>query len=326
MAGGVSGTSPWPELGAWDDTRDTVHMWTQVVGKVRLGLEPMVNHWWQVPLYVSARGLTTSLMHAGGRGLEIVFDFLDHVLVLQTTDGRTRYVALRPRTVADFYAATMKALDDLGVQVPILARPVEVAEAIPFPEDTRHRSYDREAMHSFWLALVQVHRILSQFRSLFVGKVSPVHFFWGSFDMALTRFSGRPAPPHPGGVPNLADWVVREAYSHEVSSCGFWPGGSEEGSFYAYAYPEPEGFAEWPVRPDAAYYDSELREFILPYRAVRTADDPDSVLWEFLQSTYEAAAELGRWDRQALEISIPDHVSSRPGARPWLRPAPISAR
>jgi hypothetical protein len=293
----------WPELTLhrWDSTRDTVHLWTQVVGKVRLALEPHQNHWWQVPLYVSARGLTTSLMHAEGRGLEVEFDFIDHVLVLRTSGDDRRTVDLAPRSVASFYAATMAALHDLGVQVEILARPVEVVRAIPFAEDTEHQAYDADAIHAFWLALLQVDRVVTAFRSRFRGKASPVHVFWGGLDLAATRFSGRPAPPHPGGVPNCPDWVTQEAYSHELSSCGFWPGGSDEGSFYAYAYPEPAGFATWPVPTDGARYDAKLGDFILPYRTVRTATDPDAVLLEFLQSTYEAAAELGRWDRAALE-------------------------
>jgi hypothetical protein len=293
----------WPELtlSEWDDTRQTLQLWTQVVGKVRLALEPMVNHWWQVPLYVSARGLTTSLMHAGGRGLEIEFDFIHHTLDLRTSDGQTRSLPLEPRSVASFYEETMAAVDDLGVHVHVLARPVELLEAIPFARDTKHSAYDAAAAHRFWLALVQAHRVMTVFRGRFVGKASPVHFFWGAADLAASRFSGRPAPTHPGGVPNCADWVQQLAYSHEVSSCGFWPGGSTEGSFYSYAYPEPSGFADWHIGPDSAYYDKSLGEFILPYAAVRTADDPDGTLLAFFQSTYEAAAELAAWDRRALE-------------------------
>lgn len=296
-------SKPWPvlTLADWEDTRATVHMWTQIVGKIRLALQPRLNHWWQVTLYVSARGLTTSLMHAGERGIEIEFDFIDHRLVLRTTVGDVRVVALEPRTVASFYDATMAALHELGVRVEILARPVEIAEAIPFADDVEHHAYDAEAMHRFWLALVQADRVLRVFRSRFIGKNSPVHFFWGGFDLATTRFSGRRAPLYPGGVPNCADWVMQEAYSHEVSSCGFWPGGSDEGSFYCYAYPEPPGFAAYAVGPGARY-DAELGEFVLPYRTVRTSDDPDSTLLAFLQSTYEAAAETGHWDRQALEV------------------------
>ncbi len=297
----------WPDLTVlrWDDTRDTLHMWTQIVGKVRLGLMPMINHWWQVPLYVSARGLTTSLMHAGGRGLEIEFDFVDHVLDLRTTDGERRRVALEPRSVASFYAATTAALYELGVQVRLFARPSEVVEAIPFDQDEVHRSYDAEAAHRFWQALVRAHRVLVGFRAGFIGKASPVHFFWGGADLCTTRFSGRPAPTHPGGVPNCPDWVQEMAYSHEVSSCGYWPSGSPEGTFYAYAYPQPDGFPDWPVEPSGAYYDHDLGEFLLPYAAVRTAPDPDAALLSFLQTTYDAAAELAGWDRAALEAEPP---------------------
>jgi Family of unknown function (DUF5996) len=293
----------WPELtlASWADTRDTVHMWTQVVGKVRLALAPMINHWWQVPLYVSARGLTTSLMHAGDRGLEIEFDFIDHQLALRASDGRTRHVPLEPQSVADFYAAVVSALDDLDVDVRIRPHPVEVPEAIPFPDDDVHRSYDADAMQRFWRALLQMERVMTRFRARFIGKASPVHFFWGSFDLAASRFSGRPAPKHRGGVPNCPDWVQHLAYSHEVASAGFWPGGSDEGSFYAYAYPTPDGFADWPVEPGAAYFDETLGEFVLAYRDVRTADDPDASLLAFLQTTYEGVAKLARWDRQALE-------------------------
>jgi Family of unknown function (DUF5996) len=295
----------WPELtlSSWEDTRDTLHMWTQVVGKVRLALEPMVNHWWQVALYVSARGLTTSLMPAGSKGLEIEFDFVDHVLDLRVTDGSSRQVVLEPRSVASFYAATMAALDELGVHVQILPRPVEVVESIPFVQDEKHHAYDGDAAQRFWRALVQCHRVMTRFRAQFLGKCSPVHFFWGGPDLAVTRFSGRRAPRHPGGVPHCADWVQELAYSHEVSSCGFWPNGGTEGSFYSYAYPQPEGFAEWPVAPDAASFDPALGEFVLPYAAVRAADDPDAELLAFLESTYEGAARLGGWDRAALEVA-----------------------
>ena len=293
----------WPEitLAGWDDTRATVHMWTQIVGKVRLALAQPLNHWWQIALYVSVRGLTTGLMHAAERGVEIEFDFVDHVLVMRTTDGEQRTVALEPRSVASFYDETMAALAELGVRVSILARPVEIAEAVPFVEDVVHCAYDPDAMLRFWLALVQSDRVLRGFRGRFVGKASPVHFFWGGFDLATTRFSGRRAPLYPGGVPNVANWVMQEAYSHEVSSCGFWPGGSDEASFYSYSYPEPAGFATYAVEPAEAWYDTTLGEFLLPYRAVRTADDPDAMLMSFLQSTYEAAAETGAWDRSALE-------------------------
>jgi hypothetical protein len=298
-------SAAWPNLTPppWDDTRDTLHLWTQIVGKVRLGLTPMINHWWQVPLYVSSRGLTTSLMHAGGRGVEIEFDFIDHVLDLRTTDGGRRRVALEPRSVASFYAATMAALDELGVTVRLFARPSEVVDAIPFDQDELHRAYDADAARRFWLLLVQAHRVMVQFRAGFIGKASPVHFFWGGADLATTRFSGRRAPKHPGGVPNCPDWVQEMAYSHEVSSCGYWPSGSDEGSFYAYAYPQPDGFPDWHVEPAAAYYDDKLGEFLLPYAAVRTAPDPDAALLSFFQTTYEAAAELAGWDRASLEVA-----------------------
>ena len=299
---------PWPDLtlSAWEDTRDTLHMWTQIVGKVRLALEPMINHWWQVALYVSARGLTTSLMHSRGRGVELEFDFVDHVLVLATSDGQERKVALEPRTVASFYEATLTARADLAVHVSILARPVEVPESIPFAEDDRQRAYDPDAANRFWIALVHAHRVMTKFRAGFVGKASPVHFFWGGADLAVTRFSGRRAPKHPGGVPNCADWVQELAYSHEVSSCGFWPGGSTEGSFYSYAYPEPAGFAERRVRPESAFYDQAMGDFLLPYAAVRTADDPDAMVLAFLQDTYDAAADLGAWPRADLEVRPPE--------------------
>ena len=295
----------WPELtlADWSDTLATFHMWTQIVGKIRLALAPMINHWWQVTLYVSARGLTTSLMPAGGVGVEAEFDLIAHVLVVRTTAGEVREVALEPRSVASFYGAVTEAFESVGAPVRILPRPQEVAEAIPFPLDETHRSYDAEAVQRFWLALVNAHRVMTVFRGRFEGKVSPVHFFWGGPDLAVTRFSGRPAPKHPGGVPNCADWVQELAYSHEVSSCGFWPGGSAEGSFYAYAYPAPDGFGSWPVEPAGAYFDEGLAEFILPYQAVRTAADPDADLMAFFQTTYEAAASLAHWDRVVLEVA-----------------------
>lgn len=302
--GATSNTSGrWPELTlqSWEETRHTLHMWFQIVGKVRLALAPMVNHWWQVPMYVSARGLTTSLMHTSGPGLEVEFDFLEHVLRLQGSDGTSRIVRLEPRSVASFYEAVTLALHEMHVDAAILPRPVEVVDATPFADDLR-RAYDPEAAHRFWSALVDAHRVMSRFRSGFIGKASPVHFFWGAPDLAVTRFSGRPAPKHPGGVPNCADWVQELSYSHEVSSCGFWPGESGEGSFYSYAYPAPRGFADWPIAPDSARYDEALGEFVLPYTAVRTAEDPDALLLTFFQTTYDAAAELGQWDRAALEV------------------------
>ena len=299
----------WPELtlADWADTRETVHRWTQVVGKVRLALEPWVNHWWQIPFYVSARGLTTSLMHANDRSLEIEFDFIDHVLAMRTTDGEQRVVRLEPRSVADFAAETLAVLAELGVDVDILGRPVEIPDATPFADDTAHASYDREATERFWRALVEIDRLLDVFRGRFIGKASPVHFFWGGFDMAATRFSGRTAPRHPGGVPNCADWVMHDAYSHEVSSCGYWPGGSEEGSFYSYAYPEPDGFSA----QDRGAGRCLLRQHVdgvhpsLPCRADRGR--PRRHLLAFLQSTYEAAATTGDWDRATLEADGAGH-------------------
>jgi hypothetical protein len=294
----------WPVLHLSDaqETMDALHLWTQIVGKVRLELEPMVNHWWQVPLYVSAHGLTTSLMHAGGLGLEMEFDFVDHRLEVRTTAGATKSVPLAPGTVADFYAATMAALRDVGAPVRVRPYPTEMPSPVPFPEDTAHRPYDADAAHRLWLALVQIARVMYAFRARFQGKVSPVHFFWGADDLAVTRFSGRTAPQHRGGVVNCPDWVQQMAYSHEVSSCGYWPGGSDEGTFYSYAYPEPPGFGGRSVEPAAAAYDPDLGEYVLPYTAVREAEDADAALLAFFQSTYEAAADLGRWDRAALEV------------------------
>ena len=293
----------WPALRVadWASTRDTLHMWTQIVGKIRLASAPMVNHWWQVPLYVSARGLTTSAVPHGRRCFDMEFDFVDHLLHIRSSDGAVRAVRLESRPVTDFYAETMAALDELGMPVTIRTTPTEVVRAIPFDVDREHTTYDPESARAFWGQLVAAHRVLTAFRSRFVGKVSPVHVFWGGLDMACTRFSGRTAPPHPGGAPNCADWVMVEGYSHELSSAGFWPGGGEEGAFYAYAYPEPPGFADHPVRPEAAAYSAEARQFLLPYEAVRTATDPDRFLMDFFQSTYEAAAEHGAWDRSTIE-------------------------
>jgi hypothetical protein len=303
----------WPALRVadWEDTRDTLHMWTQLIGKIRLAAAPMINHWWQVPLYVSPRGLTTSAVPWGQRLFDIEFDFVDHRLRLRASSGEERTVALEPKTVAQFYDETRRALVDLDLDVPISTKPVEVTRAIPFEDDHEHASYDPDAVHRFWGQLVQADRVLTDFRSHFIGKVSPVHFFWGSFDMAVTRFSGRLAPTHPGGAPNCGDWVMVEGYSHELSSAGFWPGGGDEGAFYAYAYPEPAGFAQHPVRPQEGYYYEAGGQFLLPYEAVRTSADPDRTLLEFLQDTYEAAAENGDWDRAALE----DHPRRRASPR-----------
>ena len=294
-----------PPLEDWKDTRTTVHMWTQVVGKIRLELGPWLNHSWGSTLYVTTRGLTTSPIPERGRSFAIDFDFLDHALRITTSGGDGRSFALEPMSVADFYAKTMSALRELDVKVQIFTRPVEVVEAIRFEEDHQHASYDPQPMQLFWRALVQAERVFTEFRARFTGKVSPAHFFWGGFDLAVTRFSGRTAPKHPGGVPNCANWVIEEAYSHQVSSAGFWPGnglgGREEAAFYAYAYPQPAGFEKYAVEPEAAFFHSGLSEFVLPYEAVRTAKDPDQALLSFLQSTYEAAARLADWNRRELE-------------------------
>jgi hypothetical protein len=295
----------WPSLpyDAWKDTCATLHMWTQIVGKVRMTLAPPVNHWWHVPLYVTARGLTTSPMPYGDRAFEVLFNFFDHRLVILDCDGGGRAMKLEPRSVADFYREFTAHLRDLGFDVSIRTTPVEIPDPIPFERDEVHAAYDPEYAHRFWRVLVQSDRVFKAFRSGFTGKVSPVHFFWGSFDLAVTRFSGRPAPPHPG-APNVADSVTREAYSHEVSSVGWWPGGfGMDAAYYAYAYPEPEGFSTYPARPDEAFYSPEMREFFLPYEAVRAAEPPDARILDFCQSTYEAAAESANWDRAALERS-----------------------
>jgi hypothetical protein len=295
----------WPSLPleAWQDTYATLHMWTQIVGKTRLALSPMVNHWWNVTFYLTPRGLTTSAMPYGERTFSVDFDFLDHLLLVRTSDGKMGSLPLAPRSVADFYKEYRALLRGLGLEVKIWPRPVEVERSIPFAEDHEHASYDPVYASRFWRVLSQADRIMQQFRGRFLGKCSPVHFFWGGCDLAVTRFSGRGAPRHPGGVPNCADWVMWEAYSHEVSSCGFWAGGGllTEPAFYAYAYPEPPGFAEFKIQPREAYYHQDMREFLLPYEAVRTAENPDEAVLAFLQSTYEAAAELAGWDRRALE-------------------------
>jgi len=297
----------WPDLPleAWRDTRDTLHRWTQMVGKTQLALAPMQNHWWQVAMHGTARGLTTRAMPAGERTLEIEFDFVDHRLVGRTSDGGVRTLALAPKSVADFYAEYREMLSALGVEAHIWPVTVEMAEAERFTDDRRHASYDADAVQRCWRILTRTQRALERFRSGFVGKCSPAHFWWGGFDLACTRFSGRKAPPHPGGIPHLADRVTRESYSHECISAGWWPGNAEgsvrEPAFYAYAYPEPAGCAQAPVRPAPAGYNQELREWILPYAAMRRSPDPDAALSEFLASTYEAAAELGEWDRAGLE-------------------------
>src|SRR5579864_60257 len=290
----------WPPLPlqSWKDTCDTLHMWTQIVGKVRLALTPRVNHWWNVPLYVSPRGLTTSTIPYGDLAFEVEFDFIDHQLCIRLSNGVTKELPLAPRSVADFYKDFMAALASCGIAVEIWKMPVEVPDPIPFDMDRTHASYDPEYAHRFWRILLSVDEVFQAFRSRFIGKSSPVHFFWGSFDLAVTRFSGRRAPERQG-----ADSITREAYSHEVISGGFWPGGGEikDAAFYCYAAPEPTGFGQHPVRPQASFYHSNLKEFLLMYDAVRATPSPSSTLLEFLESTYEAGATLGKWDRQALE-------------------------
>jgi hypothetical protein len=295
----------WPSLplAEWRDTCATLHLWMQIVGKVRLAQTAWTNHSWHVTLYVTARGLTTSPIPYGDRTFEIDFDFVDHRLDVRSSDGRAAGFALEPQTVAAFYARLQERMAALDLRVKIYAKPNEVEDPIPFADDIVHRSYDPEYANRFWRVLVQAERVFTVYRARFIGKCSPVHLFWGAPDIAVTRFSGRPAPEHPGGVPHLPDWVVREAYSHEVSSCGFWAGGGAIAypAFYSYAYPEPAGFAQAPVKPAAAFYSSDLREFILAYDAVRQSADPDATLLDFLQTTYEAAANLAAWDRPALE-------------------------
>ena len=295
----------WPSLPleAWADTYATLHLWTQIVGKIRLAQSPWLNHSWHVTLYVTSRGLTTSPIPHSGRTFSIDFDFIDHRLAIQASDGRSRAFPLEPQSVAAFYTRLMAELRALDLPVRISRKPNEIADPIRFDRDTTHAASDPAYAQRFWRALVQAERVFERFRARFIGKCSPVHFFWGSPDLAVTRFSGRRAPEHPGGVPNLPDWVTREAYSHEVSSCGFWPGGGATpyAAFYAYAYPEPAGCPEAPIAPAAGSYRMELREWVLPYEAVRTADQADDTLLEFLQSTYGAAADLGGWDRRALE-------------------------
>jgi hypothetical protein len=305
----------WPALSYsdWKDSCATLHMWTQIVGKVRLALSPWTNHSWHVTLYLTARGLTTSPIPHGAEIFEIRFDFIDHQLRILKNDGATKIVDLGPQSVAQFYRTVMGSLDELKLPVKINLVPNEVADGIPFDRDEQHRSYDREYANRFWRVLVQADRVFKRFRSQFCGKCSPVHFFWGSFDLAVTRFSGRTAPPHPGGIPHLPDAITREAYSQEVSSLGFWPGNDmlPQPIFYSYAYPEPKGFANAEVKPSAAFYNAQFKEFILPYDVVREADSPDDVLLDFAQSTYDAASILGKWDRAALIEQKPDLLSPR---------------
>jgi len=298
----------WPELPAfaeWEGTFNTLHMWTQIVGKIRLALSPRLNHSWGCVLYATARGLTTSPIPCGNHTFSIDFDWVAHELRIEKSDGESRAFPLEPMTVSDFYRKLMNTLHDLDMEVHIFTRPVEVVEAVRFESDTQHASYDAEAVGRLWQALSQVDRVFKTFRARFIGKASPVQFYWGAFDLAAARFSGRTAPLHPGGMPNCADWVMQEAYSHEVASAGFWPGaGLGEAAFYAYAYPEPAGYGSRPIQPAAAFYSDTLREFILPYAAVRKSDAPDRTLLQFLHTTYSSAAELAGWDRAALERDL----------------------
>jgi hypothetical protein len=313
MIGMDDAVTVWPDLpyASWRETAATLQLWTQIVGKVRLTLTPWLNHGWQVSLYITARGLGTLPIPADREILEIEFDFISHRLVARTSQGGERELPLEPQPVADFYHRVIDLLDDIGVAIVIHEMPNEVPNPIRFSEDRTHAAYDPAAAHRFWLALVQADRVFKLFRTGFLGKGSPVHFFWGSFDLAVTRFSGRTAPRHPGGVPGLPDAVTREAYSHEVSSAGFWPGNEAfpQAAFYSYAYPEPTGFRDRPVTP-GAHFDKTLGEFILPYDTMRTAPEPDALLLDFLSTTYAAAAETGGWDRKSLEcpIGIPGQV------------------
>jgi hypothetical protein len=314
MSSNLTSNNDWPSLpfAEWEATCDTVHMWTQIVGKTRMTLSAPQNHWWHVPFYVTPRGLSTSAIPFGKRSFDVEFDFVAHQVAIRTSAGDGRSIPLYPRSVADFYAEYMACLRSLGIEVAINPAPEEFDDPTPLDQDRHHASYDTEYVERFRRILVQVDQVLKQFRSRYIGKCSPVHFFWGSFDLACTRFSGRPAPRHAGGAPNCPDWVMVEAYSQEVSSCGFWAGGGEEGAFYAYAYPEPQGFAASPVRPDAAGYSDTFQQFLLPYEAVRRAEEPDQMVLEFLQTTYAAAADLGGWDRARLEDD-PYRVPPQPG-------------
>jgi hypothetical protein len=304
----AAATNLWPAelpLAEWKDTYDTLHRWTQIVGKIRLALTPQVNHWWNSTLYITPHGLTTSSMYYNGQPLQIDFDFISHLLLIVTTDNPTKTIPLRPCSVAEFYEKIITALRSLEMPVTIWTTPVEIPDRTPFEQDKKHKSYDPKYAQQFWRILAQVSRVFSEFRSRFTGKVSPVHFFWGAFDLAVTRFSGRLAPLHPG-APYCAPFVMAEAYSHEVSSCGFWPGSTSGGPvnepiFYSYSYPEPQGFKDYPIQPKQAFYHGEMKEFMLPYSVVSTANSPDEVLMSFLQSTYEAAARCAKWDRNTLE-------------------------
>ena len=281
----------WPALPLpeWKDTYETLHRWMQIVGKIRLTLSPPMNHWWNTTLYVTPSGLTTSSMTYKGQYLQIDFDFTEHILLIRTTKGSPKTIVLEPRSVADFYHEVMRNLESLGMPITIWTTPVEVQDRTPFEKDEKHAAYDPEYAQRVWRIMAEANRVLTEFRGRFIGKVSPVHFFWGAFDLAVTRFSGRRAPPHPG-APNMARFVAVEAYSHEVSSCGFWPGGGpvNEPAFYAYAYPEPQGFKDYPIQPQEAFYHKEMGEFLIPYDVVRNAKSPDDVLMTFLQTSYEA--------------------------------------
>lgn len=294
----------WPALPLpeWKDTYETLHRWMQIVGKIRLTLSPPMNHWWNTTLYVTPSGLTTSSMTYKGQYLQIDFDFTEHTLLIRTTKGSPKTIVLEPRSVADFYHEVMRNLESLGMPITIWTTPVEVQDRTPFEKDEKHAAYDPEYAQRVWRIMAEANRVLTEFRGRFIGKVSPVHFFWGAFDLAVTRFSGRRAPPHPG-APNMARFVAVEAYSHEVSSCGFWPGGGpvNEPAFYAYAYPEPQGFKDYPIQPQEAFYHKEMGEFLIPYDVVRNAKSPDDVLMTFLQTSYEAAATCAKWDRHSLE-------------------------
>ena len=301
----MSENTIWPDLplAAWSDACDTLHLWTQIVGKVRIALTPLINHWWNATLFVTARGLVAPAMPHAGCTFDVTFDFANHCLFIETSDCRVESFALKPMAVADFYAEFMQRLRRLGIDVHIWTMPSEIENAIPFDRDYTHAQYDAAYARNFWLTLLQANRVMNEFRARFIGKVSPVHFFWGSFDLAVTRFSGRTAPPPKGVTPNVANWVMAEAYSHEVSSCGFWPGngGFSRAAFYVYAYPEPAGYGDSRLSAAEAYYDKDLGQFILPYDAVRQARDPDILLLGFLQETYARAADLAKWDRKALE-------------------------
>ncbi len=307
----------WPELPwrEWQPTRTTLHMWTQVVGKVRMALAPPLNHWWHVTLYVTARGLTTGAIPYGRRHFQIDFDFLDHRLDVVDSGGRSFTMPLEPKSVARFYREFMAGLRDLDIDVRIWPVPVEVAESIPFETDERHAAYDAGHAQMLWRGLVAADRVMKAYQTGFLGKASPVHFFWGGFDLATTRFSGRLAPLHPGGAPNCATWVMEEAYSREEISIGWWPTSDDPGPvFYAYTYPEPAGFPAARIRPAEADYDGRLGEFVLPYEAIRGAPDPDAAVLEFFQSAYEAGADLAGWDRARLEPAV---MPKRPPRRPW---------